>query len=415
MKKITTTISLLLATTIVSSVSADPYARGKSVFERSRPNYEASGLRVRAFNVLPELEVTGEHTSNIFKTDGGEVDDFITKIKPSINVVSNWNLHEVELHSSGEFAIYDDNQNENYEDFNVGGSGRLDFPGQTSLYAGVDYSGDHEDRGSPDDVNGAKPTQFYTFAAKAGLEKKLNLINFLFEGETKNIDFDDAHTIPFAVINNDDRDRTENNGKLRIGYELPSNYEAFIQFNYGTRDYDSAVDDNGLNRDSDGYDIIAGTALEITGKITGDIFAGYQKREYDDAALNDIDGVTFGGNLLWNLTGLTSLEASVKRSIEETTLVGASGFVSTSYGAVIEHEVLRNLLAKGSFNFAQAEYEGGVLNRDDDVINAGAELKYLVNRNLSLKANYGFEQRETNVVGQDYDDNRFLVGINLAL
>lgn len=393
-KSIITTFTSVFALNLASVANANDYERGVSVFERYRPAYEALGVKAGAFNVFPEIEITGEHRTNIFKTEDNNIDDFITTIKPAVSVVSDWNLHEVEVYSSGEFALYDDNEQEDFEDFIVGANGRLDFPGETTLKAGIQYSDDHEDRGSADDVDGVEPTDFFTLSANAGIEKKLGIFSFLLEGETKDIDFDDSPTTG-APVNNDDRDRVENSGTLRFGYELPSNYEAYVKGTYSTRDYDDAVDDFGNNRDSDGYDLVTGLTLDITGKIKGDAFVGYQKREYDDASLGDIDGVTFGTGVLWNITGLTSLNLNIARTIEETTLDNASGFVSTGYGAVLEHEILRNLLFGANFNFAKAEYEGGTLNRTDDVIRTGAELRYLVNRNISIKGLYGFEQRET--------------------
>src|SRR5439155_2660384 len=94
----------------------------------------------------------------------------------------------------------------------------------------------------------------------------------------------------------------------------------------------------GFHRSSHGYEVDVGTAIDFTHLINGEIFAGYLSQLHDDTRLKNENGFGFGGNLLWNVTPLTSLRATLARTVEETTQfatvggtnVDASGYFQTA-------------------------------------------------------------------------------------
>src|SRR3546814_9631557 len=94
-------------------------------------------------------------------------------------------------------------------------------------------------------------------------------------------------------------------------------YEAFLRATLGSVRYDDGVDDVGVNRDSDGYEIVGGTRIDFTGLLFGDVFVGYRSQDYDDPTLKAVDGITYGGALTWNVTELTTIKGSVVRTVEE--------------------------------------------------------------------------------------------------
>src|SRR3546814_2592724 len=62
-------------------------------------------------------------------------------------------------------------------------------------------------------------------------------------------------------------------------------------------DYGAATDDGGLNRDSKGLEVVAGTRIDISGIAFGDVYGGYIVQNYEDGALKTIDGYTVGADL----------------------------------------------------------------------------------------------------------------------
>ncbi len=252
-------------------------------------------------------------------------------------------------------------------------------------------------------MRGTEPTEFRLLSPRVGFSRKSGRVRLDLDGTLARFDFDNVSAAGGATINNDDRDRNEWAAKLRMGYEIVPNFEAFVRGSYNVRRYDSRVDDNGFDRESDGFEAVAGTAIEITGITFADVFAGFRSQDFDDPRFETIDGPGFGGSLTWNATKLTTVEALVTRTVEETTIVNAAGFFASRVGLSVDHELLRNVLIGANADYTDSDYRG--IGRNDDDINAGAYARYLVNRYLYLTARYRYSERASNVAGSDFRKN----------
>src|SRR5687768_2552491 len=100
--------------------------RGESVFERARPDYDALGMRAGGFMVFPRVEVGEAYNDNIFADDDDEEDDFITVVRPEVDVESNWGRHALNLRTGAEAGFFLDNDDENFIDGFALVDGRLD-------------------------------------------------------------------------------------------------------------------------------------------------------------------------------------------------------------------------------------------------------------------------------------------------
>ncbi len=403
----------LLAVMIFASLASGAANAQENVFEKARPDYKPDGIKVGSFNFLPAIELKETLDGNIYSTGNGQIEDFITTASPTLALNSNWNNHELDLYAGSDVVAYADETSESFEDYNIGTKGRLDILRGMYVSGGLDYSLNHQDRGSPDNVaNSTEPTVFDLYNAKAGFYRGISKTSFALDSDYKKYDFHDGSTAVGTQVENDDRDRDEYKNTAKLGYEFIPNYMAFVSSSYNTRYYDH---DPVLSRDSDGYDLTVGTDINISGKAKGEIFVGYMEQDYSDNSLKDIDGAAFGASLLWNPTQITSLDLGVVRSIEETSLAGLSGYVSTTYSAKIEHELLRNILLGTNVAFSNNDYEGTIApQRKDDVFTAGAEVRYLLNKNASAKLAYEYTTRDTNAASQDYFKNAVMVGLGVG-
>jgi hypothetical protein len=183
------------------------------------------------------------------------------------------------------------------------------------------------------------------------------------------------------------------------------------------RDYVQKFDTRGFQRSSRGWEADVGTAIDLTHVVNGEVYAGYLSQYYDDPRLSTDSGFAFGGNLLWNVTQLTSLRATAARTIEETTQfaavngvsVNASGYLQSAIKLAVEHELLRNVLLSGYVDYINSDYQG--ITRSDDQIDANVGGRYLLNRNLSATADLTFSTRSSNVTGVGYDRVVGILGI----
>ncbi len=379
----------------------------KSVTERPRPDLDPLGMRVGAFTINPKIEISAEYNDNIFAENTGEVDDLITVVHPSLAVKSDAANHSIRFHAGARIGRFADRGTEDFEDFDISVDGRIDVLRTTRVFGYMRYQALHEDRSSVDDANGKEPVEYDVASASLGGMHEFNRLSLRLVGRARHLDFDDARTAAGVAINQDDRDRDIFDVSLRAAYELVPEYEGFIRTTYNLRDYDVAPADNRFNRDSNGYEIVAGATADFTGVTFGEIFFGFLSQDYDGSRLNTVDGFSFGATVTWNPTPLTTVKGWARRLVKETTQVDVSGVLHGALGVSVDHELLRQLLLHAEFSYANEEFEGST--REDDLFLAALSVKYMLNRNYFLRADYRFRRRESTVATEEFDQNVFTV------
>jgi hypothetical protein len=145
---------------------------------------------------------------------------------------------------------------------------------------------------------------------------------------------------------------------------------------------------------------------------------GYQDRDFDDPGLDDESTFTynlnFGGEgLIANRKSrvLFSVEQNLNDQSEENDY-----FVATRFVLNAEHDFTRNLLGEAGSYYQISEYkntfglnsEGGRRKRKDDTYDIFGKVNYKFGRGLSFSVTGGFEKRNSNLVGEDYD-NTYLI------
>ena len=383
-----------------------------NVRDLPQPDYAPLGLRAGAFILNPILSLSEEYDDNIFRDETGEQSDWITSVQPALNIRSDWNLHEVQFRASGDLAYYADNSDENYQDYSVSASGRYDITYETFLNALLRWDQLHEDRGSPDDVNGDEPITYDRLSAGMGFTRALGKLKLFVDGLYQDYTFDDTTALG-VVVDTSNRDRKQTRFQTRLAYEMSPNYDVFISTAWNKRDYDRVVT---VDRSSDGHEKRAGADLNITGKVKGEVYGGRITQNYSDD-FEDIGTANYGGSLLWNITGLTSLTGSLDRSVIETVSTGNSGYVRTASRIGVDHAFKRNILFGGFLGFNQDDYIAnttGSDEREDSTRLAGLRLEYKPMRGASLETRYDYVDRDSNLDGSDFSNNRFLITLRYS-
>jgi uncharacterized protein (PEP-CTERM system associated) len=134
---------------------------------------------------------------------------------------------------------------------------------------------------------------------------------------------------------------------------------------------------------------------------------------FDEAAFDDEDGVSFGADLTWNPTTLTTLTLSGSGDFVPTTVDDAAGNFRSTIGVRVDHEVLRNFLIGGRFAYTRDRFDR--IDRTDNIIDVGANLTYLINRNFSVGAGYGFTDRSSDLETEEFSRNRVTVSLTARL
>lgn len=381
-------------------------SRLTTVQTRLRPETDAVGIRSGGFMILPTISISEAYDDNILASDSNTRDDLITNVEPAIVVKSDWARHAVNVSASADVAFFASNSNENYQDYSFSANGRFDALRDTYLTGSIDYASSHESRSSADDAGGEEPGLYTVFQSSVGVLNRFNRFALSALATFRRYDFDDV-VVSGVANNQDDRDRDRIDLVLRGGYEIVPGYQGFVRLNLNDTDYVDSVDDTGVMRGSDGYEAVAGVRIDLSGLTYGDIFAGYISHDYVDSSLVTIEGVTFGADLTWNMTELTTIKLTLARNISETTQSSTSGTFDTAFDFSVDHELLRHLILSARAGFENRDFEG--TSRQDTYLRFGIGAKYLVNRNLNIVFDYDFDRRNSDNAGSDYIENVFML------
>lgn len=372
------------------------------------PDYAPLGVRYGTFVGYGGLAASEIYDDNIFRTQS-KISDLITTIQPALLVKSDWNLHKINMGAMGNFGLHRDQTDEDYSDYNVFTSGQYDIAYETFLSALLSYSHQHEDRGSPEDTDGDKPLVFNTARYGMGFTRKLGYIHAQVDAQRDQIRFESS-SLNGAPIDNDFRNRNENSLHARIAYAFIPGYELFTSATFRKNDY---LLEGPLDRSSTGYDVDAGIAIDLTGKLLADIYGGYLYRDYKANFENASDSF-FGASLEWQATPLTSIRIATNKIIYETTVSGSSGSIRSRHRLDVKHSPLYNLDLTGALGWDEYEYLGATPQRTDKLYRAEAGADYKIGRGFSVGVAYNYRKRDSDIDAHVYDDNRAMISFKYA-
>ena len=238
--------------------------------------------RSGSFIYKPELSVFTLYDDNVFAQRYTQEDDILLIIQPSVDIRSDWNKHMLKVNLGAEVGRYHEFSTENFEDAWFDIQGRYDISKRSNLFGGLNYSEDHEERGTPA-VVGTAPTSFDSSQAHAGFAHTFGKFKIRIGGTYEKLDFEDS-----GLINNDDRDRVASSFGFRSSYLYKPNHELFLQIIGDRRKYDNNQDDNGFIRHSDGYRYAIGYKGRLTNRLSMEAYLGKLVQDFDDPVFSKI-------------------------------------------------------------------------------------------------------------------------------
>lgn len=372
--------------------------------------YDPVGFRAGPIFFFPSVSVQGMYNDNIYAEQTDKRADELLVIRPELQVQTDWSRHELQLYAMGEFGLYEDFTDEDYQDYLFEGRFRLDVSRATNVLFEAGHGRDHQQRGDPEEVEGLSPTEFDVTHGKVQLNQSLGGLMLSGGGSFRRLDFNDVEAVGGGFINNDDRDRNIFLVNAKAAYEFSPGYSAYAEFSYNWRDFDDLVDDVGIDRDSEGYEINAGLTFELTNLIQGSVYGGYMQQNPDDPTLQKINGPAFGASLDWNVTPLTTVGLKGQRTIEDSQFLNSSGYFADRGRLTVDHKIRENIIISAFGEIGQDDYRG--ITRNDFRYGFGGSLEWRLNRHFAANVAYTYQGRDSNVVFVE-DFNRNLVSIGL--
>ena len=357
---------------------------------------------VGSFVVNSKMELQASHDDNLYRTRTNKTADDLVAFRPSITLGSDWANDELKFEAGGEIGRYRRTGSEDYQDYSLAVSGKLDVLEQEALTAALRFSHSHTKRGSPDDPGSPSPTLFNTTTLDLGhrFDGGAMFSRMSFQAAY----YDYLHN---GGVENDDRDRSEFSLTERLGIEYVPGTQLWIEPGVNTRRYTRGSFNGNLDRSSSGGQVLGGMTWDYSGITYFEFGAGYMMQTYDDPQFSTIQGPAANGKMTWNATELLTLTATLSRRINETASVGQAGYLATAYGFTADWEVLYNLIADVGFSRENDSFRGGA-KREDTLSSVSTGLRYLFGQHWYIEARAVYEERTSNIPSSGFTDQRLL-------
>lgn len=369
------------------------------------PNSSAAAEQV--VNGEISIEIAQEYDNNIFAEDldiSSKETDFVTTVLPRFVLEGGGEQGHLSLQGGAAIRQYWQNGAESTENFDVSLDGGTDGG---ALISRLGFRRSHEDRRSAEDVFGDKPTRFDEFSAEVAVNRTFGDIDLGLSSSWRKLNFADARR-GALVLNNDDRDRNRWEIGAAVGMSAAGQSKIYGRAKYIGVNYSDELDDFGIDRDSQGYDVRVGTFLKFSEKLSIDMHVGYRDQSYKDVLLADVDSIVYGLELAADITPYLDIRASVSRDSHETSFAETdgigSGYFSTKANAEVQWDLVPGRLSLAlEGGLTRNDWTGN--DRNDDISLAQGSLRMRVWRRLSVKAGYRFEHRASNSPNDDYTKN----------
>ncbi|MDJ0919677.1 MAG: outer membrane beta-barrel protein [Henriciella sp.] len=398
----------------LSSASAQEedsfFVRNKyvAVTERPQPEFDPVTVRLGTFEAKPELGLGAGFASNLFAVDENETDDTFFSVAPKVEVNSTWGRHALGAEAVVDHLEYTDTSDESRTNLIGRVFGRLDVSQNVNVFGGVRGADLVEPRSNIASLaNAADPVDYSEVGADVGVEYTAARLRLRGRVELQELDYDDVSLTNGLIQDQDFRDREDTTIEARVSYAIERDWAVFGEVQQIESDYDPANMFNAFNRDSSGTIVRAGTDFELQSLIRGDIAVGFLSYDYDDAAFEDVDGLSVEANAQWFVTQLTTITGSAERSVVDPGLQATNSAVLTGVAIRADHELRRNILLYGGVDFSQFDFEN--VNRTDDRYGLEVGGTWKLNRNVWVDASYRLLDQSSNV--QEFTDNRLMIGL----
>lgn len=385
-------------------------AMGQTVQRRQSPEIAAAGYKLGNYTIYPSIQAGTFYDDNIYATRTGRVADVVGTISPAIALQSNWDRNSLYAEAGADLTGYWTHGNENTADWHAQLEGRLDVSDKTRVLLGAIALHEHEDRSSPDAVEGITPTPYTELNAYAGVVHRIGTFSLRAGTAVERITFGNVEGL-HGEINNQDRNRNRYTFGILLRDEADSAFRPYVEILADLRRYDTIPDDFGYDRNSDGFRAGVGALFRLLPSVSGDAFIGVMHRDYSDSAFKTLTTPAGSATLRWQAGENTAVVLFLDRSIEETTLPGSPGYIYTLVGGRIEQGLTPRLTGIIRAAFARSDFVQST--RWDNEADMSVGLRYRLIQHVFLGADYRYTQRVSDYSLYNFNRNQIYVDMTV--
>jgi Putative beta-barrel porin 2 len=377
------------------------------------PSREYTGVPVGGWLIYASALAGGVYDDNLFQTPDNKTATWGVRLLPSIEAIRNNGIHRTKLYGFIDGRFY--SEEEQGEVFNsVAG---LEHAWEVQRDFVVRFKGDASR--TTDTSNGgtvATPTGFETVAAPltynelavaGSLFKSFDRIYVSLDGAAGRTIFEDIKDSIGNVIPQGYRDEDAYVLKGRLGVFLTPVIYGFVEPSQNWRRFaDGSFDSNGQR-------IVGGFGTDRISLFRGEVFAGYQRQDYDNAAFGTVSNFAYGGKLSWYPLRELTVRLEVDRNISDSTLFtpgNPNGSPTENTGVVLRTDYRLTDIWSLSTRLGYDFIDYTRTPREDNQWLAGLTASYFVWRDLALTFDYEYIELDSNFAANSFTRNIYTFG-----
>ena len=394
------------------TVAPQDVARGVTVQNRARPDFDPLGMRLGSFRLDGAVEAGGGYDSNVYGRQRNVKSSGYATEAGVLSLNSDWTQHALGASGSTQSRQYLTRNALDWTDYNVGGFGRYDFSANTNLEMRYRHYREHLDVYNFDVQTAGivQPVPYDSDEVAVTGTTRLNRFGLLATGVYRTYRFEDVF---IGGVRNKVSQQSFNSAVGAFGgsYAIADGRYVTAVMRFQDLSYTNSIS---TGRDSFTYEALVGFQYDFDGVWQGRAAIGWRHRDYRSPNIKPLEGLAAEGSLTWQPTRLTTVTANVSRTIEESIRANAVSYTRTTGGIRVDHELLRNVIIMGDVRLDQRAYQAPNQTATDLVFTAGP--RWLINRNLSLSASYSYARRVQTSGGiQEYDRNVLELRLRVAI
>jgi hypothetical protein len=379
-----------------------------TVLSRPHPDYDASGVRVGAFTIAPQLTEAFGFDSNPRGTSGQAGSAFISS-QANVSVSSNWSRNAIGASASVDDRRYLQQTSLSRTDDAFAVGGRYDVGTADHLLVSGAHLDLHNEPNGIDALSQQRPSPYQVNVGNVSY--LLNLSRLSFEPFVNVSDFSYSNlNFGGSTLRNDYLDNTTVTEGVTTRYELSSSHHAVFVVR-GAESLFRRTTAGLPTRDNTTISVLGGLDYVADGLWRYRVLVGYQLRQYASSAIKSQSSPIVEANVIWSPTLLTTVETTASRQILNSTDPLVPSYTDTSFKLQVEHEYLRNVFLNAHVSAELAEYQrnGG----HQTLLGAGAGVTWLLNRNQKVSTIYNHTKSSSNTRTK-YDEDLGLIQLSMG-
>lgn len=378
------------------------------------PSREYTGMPVAGWMLYASVLGGAVYDDNVYQTHAKPTEAWGFRLQPNLEATRNNGIHKTTIYGFADARFYGDEADDG-DVLNAEGGFKhiweaqrdfiLRFDGNVSRKTDINNSGQVIVGGVEQTL--VDPLTYNEFRTSASGLKSFDRFFVGLAGQVTRTTYDDIEDSLGQVISQDYRNQTAYTFSGRVGIHLSPVFYAFTEPSQNWRRF------NDSTFDSEGQRIVAGLGTDRISLFQGEVFAGYQRQDYDNAAFGTVDGEVYGAHLYWYPTRDLTIGIEVDKSIGDSTLAtpgNAQGSPVEDTGFLARADYLLSDIWSFSGRAGYDFIDYTATTREDDRWLAGTTVSYFVWRNLALTFDYQYINLDSNITANSFDRNMFTFG-----